>query len=142
MVSRWFVRKAAALALVSAVSLPALGCVQVGHDHGHKPSTTVRKNGPPPHAPAHGYRRKHRDGVELVFDRKIGVYVVVGHAHIYFHDDHFYRFADGWQISARFGGKWIAVRSDRVPPGLAGKNVGKHKRKDKHGHGPPAKHGY
>ena len=32
-------------------------------------SSVGRGNGPPPHAPAHGYHQKHRaKGVELVYD--------------------------------------------------------------------------
>ena len=33
------------------------------------------KIGPPPHAPAHGYRHKHQHGVELEYDSGIGAYI-------------------------------------------------------------------
>ena len=33
----------------------------------HQP-TVSRGKGPPAHAPAHGYRRKHAAGMELVYD--------------------------------------------------------------------------
>ncbi|MFQ5585276.1 MAG: hypothetical protein ACE5GF_00390, partial [Thermodesulfobacteriota bacterium] len=45
-----------------------------------------KKHGPPPHAPAHGYRHKHRHGVELMFDGGLGVYIAVGLSGIYFHN--------------------------------------------------------
>ena len=137
---RRFWRKGATLTLAACMSLAVLGCVSHHHGHRPQPPASVRKPGPPPHAPAHGYRHKHRDGIELVFDKKVGVYIVVGHAQIYFHDDHYYRYSSGWQISTSLKGKWASVRTGHVPPGLAKKKA--HKSKKKHGHGPPAKHGY
>ena len=42
------------------------------------PEIKEKHTGPPPHAPAHGYRHKHPDGVELVYKSNIGGYAVVG----------------------------------------------------------------
>jgi len=80
----------------------------------------VHTNGPPPHAPAHGYRHKHQtDGVELVFDSGRGVYLVVGFPGCYFLDDAYYRRAgQQWQMAFSIGGVWKSVAQDKVPPGL------------------------
>jgi hypothetical protein len=122
--------------LVIAVTLP--GCVAVPHHHG-KPN---RGHGPPPHAPAHGYRQKHQ-GADLVFDSRRHVYVVVGHADHFFVDDHFLRLhAGAWQASASLRGPWHAVASHSVPPGLRAGHPGKGKakaKKGKPGRQPPAK---
>ncbi|MBU2499548.1 MAG: hypothetical protein KKE57_11665 [Proteobacteria bacterium] len=43
--------------LAFLLSLSTLGCTRVGVQIGGGPTV---KSGPPPHAPAHGYRAKHR----------------------------------------------------------------------------------
>jgi hypothetical protein len=93
-----------------------------------------RGHGPPPHAPAHGYRHKHPGGVELWFDGAIGVYVVVGAADHYFHDGRFYRWSDVvWLVSTHPRGPWGRTADASVPRGLWGmKKAKKHHR----GHGP------
>lgn len=81
-----------------------------------------RPGGPPPHAPAHGYRRRHR-GAELVYDSGLGVYLVAGHPGIYFHDGYYYRVLDGaWRLSVDLGGPWRPTDFRRVPPGLRKKH--------------------
>ena len=97
-------------------ALVMTGCdvvtVKPAHDHGY---------GPPPHAPAHGYRHKHHDH-ELVFDAHLGVYIVVGLANYYFSDGHYYRHdRDYWHYSDRIDGKWHKADKKKVPPGLAKK---------------------
>jgi hypothetical protein len=81
---------------------------------------TSRGNGPPPHAPAHGYRHKHqRDDVELVFDSKRGVYLVVGIPGCYFHDGVYYRRASQqWQMTFTISGVWKSIGDGAVPEGL------------------------
>lgn len=103
-----------ALLLGLALSAGGAGCVLVHHDH------AVTRSGPPPWAPAHGYRHKHRaHGVELVFDAPLGVYAVVGMPGLYFHHDHYLRLhAGSWQQSPRLGGPWLVVSAEHVPPGL------------------------
>jgi hypothetical protein len=116
----------------------SLGCVHVQHHRQLPSQATVRKShaGPPPHAPAHGYRHKQH-GVELVFDSGIGVYVVVGHPNHYHDGKRYYRLSgQSWQVSARLHGAWVTIASEKVPAGLRGKPK-KHKR-----HRVPAKHGY
>ncbi len=143
-----------ALALVLGLCSAALtGCVHhqyarpAPHRHPAPSHARAHKPGPPPHAPAHGYRHKHRGGVELAFDSGIGVYVVVGHPNHYFHDRHYLRLADGaWYISASFDGRWTTVSAGKVPKGLLNKHAKPKKHaKSKKKHHPrhvPAKHGY
>ncbi len=89
------------------------------------------RHGPPPHAPAHGYRHKHAGGYDLVYDRAIACYTVVGHRDYYFNDGFFFRFSgDGWQMSASLGGdqvRWERADERRVPTGVRTKYKGKDK---------------
>ena len=86
----------------------------------------VRKSGPPSHAPAHGYRHKHRTGAEFRFDSHLGVYIVEGQTEIYFHDGWFVRIRSGiWQVSATLDGQWKARSSEWVPSGLRSKHHAK-----------------
>ena len=120
-----------------------------GHHHSRFPGPPSGRHasaGPPPHAPAHGYRHKRmtRMGeVQLVFDSGIGVYVVVGHAGHYFYRGNFYRSLNSvWHVSAHIDTGWAVVGSQALPRGLA-KNQGKGKAKVKGKHKQhPAKHGY
>lgn len=104
----------------------------------HRP-TVSKGHGPPAHAPAHGYRRKHVAGMELVFDSGRGIYVVVGHSDHYYHDGHFYRLRGGlWEMSLKPNSGWKVVSGKSLPMGLQvkvkangngkGKGKGKHKR--------------
>lgn len=88
-----------------------------------------RGNGPPPHAPAHGYRHKHKSkGVELVYDSGRGVYVVVGLPDHYYYDGHFFRIRGAqWEISLNTDGGWKPVYEDSIPPGLRKKGKAKGK---------------
>ncbi|MBC8208216.1 MAG: hypothetical protein H8E79_03480 [Desulfobulbaceae bacterium] len=92
-----------------------------------------KKQGPPPHAPAHGYRQKHHHGVDLKFDAGLGAYLVVKFPGIYFHNGLYSRISPkgAWLVAPRFDGPWrVAVKGD-VPQKLK-KNKGKKKgKKDK-----------
>ena len=84
----------------------------------HGPAVS-KGNGPPAHAPAHGYRRKHVHGMELVFDSGLGVYVVVGLSDHYYHDGYFYRLRGGiWEMSLKPDGHWKIVSDTSLPIGL------------------------
>ncbi len=136
----WHRHGSTLVAILAGVALSTIACVHV-HER-PKPSSNahVHKGGPPPHAPAHGYRQQHDGNVELVFDAEIGVYVVVGHKDHYHDGEHYFRWARGqWRMSTRLGGGWVSVSTRELPPGLRAK---KSKHKPKRGHGPPAKHGY
>jgi hypothetical protein len=82
-------------------------------------TTSPRKiGGPPPHAPAHGYRHKHRD-VELVYDSRMAVYVVNRHPQHYFDADRFYRCrANVWEVSLSIEGPWGVTTIEQLPAGL------------------------
>ncbi len=106
----------------------------------HKP-TVIKGSGPPAHAPAHGYRRKHVHGMELVYDSGRGVYVVVGLSDHYYHDGYFYRLRGSlWEMSLKPNGNWKVVSGKSLPMGLQvkvkvngnGNGNGKGKGKVKH----------
>jgi len=131
--------KRVVIASLAAGLLALAGCVHV-HGHGHK-----HKGGPPPWAPAHGHRDRHH-GPDLVFDAHIGVYVVVGHPHVYFHDGHYFRRVSSHWERCRDWKKahWKTVDATGVPGPLTKHYAKKHKNHAKgnakgHGHG-PAKH--
>jgi hypothetical protein len=76
---------------------------------------------PPAHAPAHGYRNKHKShhhsgGVKIVFDSERGVHVAVGFPDVFFHEGRFYRNVGGsWQVSLEVDGGWSVAASGSVP---------------------------
>ena len=90
--------------------------VAVGAGHG-------RGHGPPPHAPAHGYRRKHHGG-EIEFDSAWGVYVVVDFPGHYYYDDHYYRYREShWQVGVHIDGPWKAISHEALPARIRGKHA-------------------
>jgi hypothetical protein len=102
--------------------------VGVSSDHKHKP-------GPPPHAPAHGYRQKHH-GMELIYDSGLGVYVVVDFPNHYYCKGHYYRLRGiQWEVCVHLDGPWKSVSEKLLPPGLRGKEKGKGKSKEHPGRG-------
>jgi len=103
---------------------------------GPPPEKTYHKPGPPPHAPAHGYRYKHRDGHELRYDSQIGAYVVVNIPDTYFGNNLYIRLSsDGrWMVSATLNSGWRLAAGSEVPPKLRfykEKNKMNHKQKNK-----------
>ena len=117
-------RKLRLVTLVSAVSVAsaAAGCIVVNHESPAPPQVVARQPGPPPHAPAHGYRRKHpQDDVDLVFDSGLGVYVVVDTPDCWWSDGGYYRWRDGvWSTGVHISGPWAVIKVDAVPSGLRG----------------------
>ena len=150
-ISRGVVTALASLALLT------LGCVAGIYPPGTTAPpkhASVKKPGPPPHAPAHGYRHKHhkhhKHGAELVFDSGLGVYVVVALEDVFYHVGHYYRWHDArWSRSDRSDGGWKVVVVSELPAGLksyrgpAGKpkkaKGHKHKHKHKSGAASPAR---
>ena len=124
-------RTLASVVLVMAFTLS--GCLAVSIDG--KPN---RGHGPPPHAPAHGYRHHHQ-GVTLAFDFGLGVYVVLGHPDHFYSEGRFLRFHAGyWQVGGSLGGPWSPYSPSSLPPGLRKVHSSKAKGHDRKGH-PPAK---
>ena len=102
-------------AMFLASALAMSGCV-VYPAHPHDPGY-----GPPPHAPAHGYRYKYHDH-DLIYDAGLGVYVVIGVTDYFFLDNYYYHHRhDGWYYSRDFDRDWRQYKDNRLPPGLAKK---------------------
>ncbi len=96
----------------------------------HHRERDSHSHGPPPHAPAHGYRHKTKHGMEIVYDSECGVYVVVGFLDHYYHRERYYRWhRDRWEISASFDGDWKSMSAKKLPSGLRLKTKGKGKGK-------------
>jgi len=89
--------------------------------------------GPPPHAPAHGYRYKHQQGVELRYDAGLGVYVVIEIPDMYFNDGLYIRWSTSgyWEVGHHYKGPWRAAAANEVPYTLDKKKGKKGKGKGK-----------
>lgn len=84
-----------------------------------KPIVVVKTPGPPPHAPAHGYRHKHSNGPVLVFDSRLGIYTVSGQKNLYYHKNHYYRWhKSAWQTGDKFDGKFKTIKVAKLPKGF------------------------
>ena len=93
-----------------------------GSGHGYE-----YKSGPPPHAPAHGYRRKYQ-GVELVYDSVRGVYVVIDFPDHYYFKGHYYHLGEAqWEVGVSLDGPWKVISYDELPKGLRIEKKGKGK---------------
>jgi hypothetical protein len=76
--------------------------------------------GPPPHAPAHGYRHKYGSTV-LVYDSGPGIYLVSGRPDHYYYGGHYYRpRGRTWYRAVALDGPWQPAPHRAVPPGLRG----------------------
>ena len=95
--------------------------------------TKYKKKGPPPHAPAHGYRHKHHRGHNLVFDSGIGAYVVLNVPETYFGNNLYMRLStDGkWMVSTTLEGGWRIAAGNEVPHKLKAHKEKKHKKPQK-----------
>ncbi len=117
-----FAELLAALVIVVTV----MGCQGIVLAPRASEPVVARKLGPPPHAPAHGYRHKHQSGREFRFDSHLGVYIVEGNTDTYFHDGWFVRIRSGiWRVSATLRGPWEPRSAEWVPPGLRSKHHAK-----------------
>ena len=85
----------------------------------YPPVAKDRNNGTPAHVPAHGYRHKHpTHDVNLMYDANLGVYSVVEHDEVYFHDGLYFHWSDEtWYVSATLT-NWRRANASVVPPGL------------------------
>jgi hypothetical protein len=77
-------------------------------------------HGPPPHAPAHGYRHKHRHGVELRYDSGLGVYVVIEIPGMYFNDGLYIQCSSKgyWEVGYHYKGPWRIAVGNEIPAKL------------------------
>jgi hypothetical protein len=125
-----------------ALGFAGSGCTQVIVQE-PAPQQVSRGHGPPPHAPAHGYRAKNQQGAELVFDSGLGVYVVVDLPGVYFWSNVYYRERGkgSWERCDRLDGAWVYIAESSLPPGLREKAHSGPPGKAK-GHGPASRGGY
>lgn len=91
-----------------------------------------KKKGPPPHAPAHGYRHQHR-GHDLDYDSSIGAYVVINVPDTYFHQSLYIRLStDGrWMVSADLNNGWRVETGTEIPHRLKQQKEYEYKQKHK-----------
>jgi hypothetical protein len=135
-----FLRHLALGAALILAALPLAGCIVHHHHDAPVPEAhpaQPARHGPPPHAPAHGYRKKHpRDGVDLAYDSEVGVYVVLGRPSVYWDGERYLRWSRvGWQVTARLDGVWVSVSADAVPSSLKSRH-GAAAKAPRPGHGP------
>lgn len=122
--------------LMALFTFGVTGCATrtaVGVGYGDGPH--YHKEGPPPHAPAHGYRHKYHQH-DYVYDSKIGAYVVLGYDDHFYIDELYYRYRDGgWQVSVHLDGHdWRHIDDRKVPYKLRKSKAHKHKDKGKKEH--------
>lgn len=122
--------------ICASIVLVSCRSARVRRTSSHK-HEQVYVQGPPPHAPAHGYRHKHREhGVELVYDSGLGVYVVVELSNHFYFKGHYYRHGETqWEIGVHVNGPWEVVAEESLPKGLRSKKKGKGKPKEHPGKG-------
>jgi hypothetical protein len=90
------------------------------------------KSGPPPHAPAHGYRSKYHQH-DMIYDSKIGAYIVVGWSDHYFDNDVYLRYRDGgWEFNVNLDNDrgWKHADDRIVPSKLRSSKSSKSKYKN------------
>jgi hypothetical protein len=106
----------------TALLLVLPGCSRHYHSQSAASTTVVRmdkQHGPPPHAPAHGYRYKLGDGNQLKYDSGLKLYVVVDRADHYYDNGLYFRLRnDQWEMSASLGGEWTVASTSRLPKTL------------------------
>jgi hypothetical protein len=68
------------------------------------------------HSPAHGHHHSRNDGVDLVFDSGIGAYIALGFDDLFFFDNRYMRFYDGyWHYADRYDGRWYRADDRYIP---------------------------
>ena len=76
-------------------------------------------HGPPPHAPAWGYRCRQEKALRMEFDPELGVYIVLGTPNVYFFNGFFFKLKDKIWLRARdLNGPWVEIEVEDLPPGL------------------------
>lgn len=113
----------AALLFLTGVAISSCGG-SIRYTKTAAPEIAEQRTGPPPHAPAHGYRHKHADGAELEYRSDLGVYVVIGRPDHYYYKDRYYRLNGGsWEASVDLSGTWAPAREKKLPSGLRNKKT-------------------
>ena len=109
-------RRACRSLLVGLMALGLSGCIYLAPPNIAFRSPVVA---PTPSAPAHGHRHTERGSPDMIYDSRLGLYVVLGYPD-HFHDGkRYYRRLDGrWQHSAELHQGWSEVRLGEVPQAL------------------------
>ena len=96
------------------------GCTATNVDIHAQGGPQYQKPGPPPHAPAHGYRHKNHEGHELEYNSKISVYAVVNLPETYFGNNLYIRMSSNgtWLVSTTLRGGWRPAAHGEVPYSL------------------------
>lgn len=107
--------------------------------YGDSHSKPHYENGPPPHAPAHGYRHKHKSH-DMEYDSGVGVYVVVGLNDHFFDDGLYFRYRSGnWEVSVNLNSGW-GPADQRVVPHKLWKSKNHHSNGNNKGKGHNKEH--
>jgi hypothetical protein len=105
------------LALPIALLVGCVGSTAVRYDsHPHyEYSDVYYRTGPPPHAPAHGYRH-HYHNHDMIYDSGIRAYIIVGMPDYYYDNGFYFRYSNiGWQFSGSLNDGWKVTDERRVP---------------------------
>ncbi len=116
------------LALPIALLMGCAGSTAVRYDsHPHYEHSDVHyRSGPPPYAPAHGYRH-HYHNHDMIYDSGIRAYIIVGLADYYYDNGYYFRYSNQrWQSSGRLDGGWNVTDEHRVPQRLWNTRAKKH----------------
>ncbi len=98
------------IALAALIAGGALlgGCVTHVHEYDYEP----------PSQADNGYRHRYH-GVDYVYDSQVGVYLIPGYAHHYWHGGSYYRYwGDRWERCGSLRGPWRSVDYYYVPQRL------------------------
>ena len=77
--------------------------------------------GPPPYASSYSYREKYH-AHNMVYDRHLGVYVLLGLPDHYYYNNVYYRFSkNNWYYRHNDKDKWRKYDKRKLPEGLARK---------------------
>lgn len=107
------------IAILSVSALTITGCAvyPVQQDYAYEQYSY----GPPPYAPAHGYRATYHTH-NMVYDSHLGVYVLLGLPDHYYYDHVYYRYnRDNWYYRHNDKDKWRKYDKRKLPAGLARK---------------------
>lgn len=116
------------LALPIALLMGCVGSTAVRYDsHPHyEYSDVYYRTGPPPYAPAHGYRH-HYHNHDMIYDSGIRAYIIVGMPDYYYDNGFYFRYSNiGWQISGSLNDGWKVTDERRVPKTLWNTRAKKH----------------
>ena len=109
-------RRACRSLLVGLLGVGLSGCLYLAPPNTAFRSPVVTRA---PSAPAHADRHTERGRPDMIYDSRLGLYVVLGYPD-HFHDgERYYRRLDGrWQRSAQLHEGWAEVRLGEVPQAL------------------------